>query len=124
MNINYVNEFLHFLAKHKIVKSEEGKAITHTAFGDPWGSFNIEGLDEDKFLNLYKKVLNRVKLHMIERPKKVSCLVIDLDFKFDEKYKRRQYINKDITYIVNKFNEKIRKYFSVSGIQAFVFEKD
>ncbi|AYV76011.1 MAG: D5-like helicase-primase [Terrestrivirus sp.] len=130
IDIKNLLEFLEYHAVHG-----EGVEHTHTAYGPPYGKFNIkdENNDLDKFLILYKKALMAYKyaeveptLHIIERPKRVGPFVIDLDFRQNEK--ERRYTKAQVNNIVNKFNNKIKEYIKVSDktndVQAFVCEKD
>lgn len=118
--------FYDFLDEHRV--KEEGIKITHTSFGKPFGKFLIE--ENQKFLNLYKKVVNIVDLHIIERPKKVGSLVLDFDFKFSEDKDVRQYTKDDIYEVVKRLNDIFMTYieFSTDNIydeyEIFVFEKD
>jgi P4 family phage/plasmid primase-like protien len=115
-----------FLKKYKIVE-KGSKVITHTAFGDPWGSFNIPDDKNDEFVGLYCDGLqNRVDLHMIERPKLVGPLLIDIDFHCDATHDKRQYKLDDIKYIISNINNIVRKYYKWEPdmLLAFILEKN
>jgi len=125
-----ITEFFTFINEHKIVSKNsdyKGK-ITHTGYGEPWGSFYIE--DNDKFLNLYKKVVGKIDLHLIERPKKVGPLVLDFDLKFDTTKPARQYCADDILEVVKRLNTIFLNYINVNDeklddeYEIFIFEKD
>jgi phage/plasmid-associated DNA primase len=122
-NTNWIAKFESFLKKHKV--EGEGE-YTHTAFGPPWGKYNIGDSDIDRFLALYKRVIGQIDLHITEKPKDVGPLLFDLDFKFDKKHNERQYLDTHLEYIVKKTTNKLKKYFSVKNkdLQAFVFEKE
>lgn len=124
-----VQNYIKYLKK-KVV-TEEGGAYTHTAFGPPWGKFNIDDDDLDTFLNLYKRALLAFEnsnvqgtLHITEKPKRVGPMVIDLDFR--QNSKDRKYTAEHIQYVVHKFNERITKYIKTpkTNLNAFVFEKE
>ena len=78
-------------------------------------------------MKLYAEaIFKRNILHIVERPKKVGPLLIDIDFKFSKEHKERQYTDDDIKYLVSNINQVIMKYFKVSSemINAFIFEKE
>jgi P4 family phage/plasmid primase-like protien len=120
------NDFFTFLKMHKV----EGDVMhTHTAFGEPYGKYFIDGLDYDKFLNLYKKVLeagviNYSGLFMTEKQKEVGPMCIDFDFRFEER--KRQYTDKNIYDITKIYMKLIKKYFKIvdkEELKAYITEK-
>ena len=120
--------FDEFLKKYKLSKEESEKrvkTISHTCYGQPWGSYNIPDNEYDTFLNLYKRVFGKRDLHVIERNKKVGPLLIDIDFRLDKKYRERQYLISNVFKLVGIINELVTKYLNVSRdeIEYFVFEK-
>jgi len=124
-----VDNFFNFLAKH-LIKKEKSDVITHTAFGAPWGAYNISGFDLDTFIKYYKKVMKKVDLHITQKPADVGPLLLDLDFKFDMKDKERKYGDDDILYVIKKINKVIKKYVDVTSTKkkmkkliSFVLEK-
>ena len=116
-------KYMTFLDAHVV----DGKGVyhTHTAFGHPWRKYNIPDTEYDKFIAMYSKLINKTKLHMIERPREVGPLLIDLDWRFKRKYKRRQYTLDDIKLIISKANEVLRRYYKCKKKQllGFVLEK-
>jgi len=116
-----LSELLNYLKEHE-TKEE---IITHTSFGPPWGRYNITDDDYSTFIELYSNVYTKVELYIIERPKVVGPLVIDLDFKYKNR-KDRIYTVDDIKYIVTKVNKIIKNYFSVTknSLIGFVTEKE
>lgn len=127
-----VKEFITFMLNHKVDRQKNPDAIiTHTSMGPlnknsrGMGSFCIEGLDYEKFMTLYKQVIGVIDLHIVERPKEVGPLIIDIDFNTSKEYKERQYLTKHIELIVSRFNEKIIQYLDVEDddIVAYVEEK-
>lgn len=123
MNQNFIN-YNQFIEEHRVAKGT--KDITHTAYGEPWGSFIINDDDYQEFINHYSKVVGRMELHMIERPKEVGPLLIDIDWRFDNKYHNRQYNEDDIKFTVQRINKVLKKYYRVTKktLKAFAFEKE
>lgn len=126
--------FESFLKEYKV--EGQGVPYTHTAYGPPWGKFNIPDDKMDKFLKIYYDALQaRVPLHITEKPKKVGQLLLDIDFNFDKKKEISQFDNDnnsryykldDIQYIIAHMNHIIRKYYNWNSkvLTAFVFEKE
>ena len=113
-----------FLRTHKV----EGTGVyhTHTAYGEPWGKFDIPDDDMETFIDLYHQALQaRVDLHITERPKNVGPLLIDIDFNFDKKNDDRYYKENDIKYIIGHINSIVRNYYvwNSKALSAFVCEK-
>ena len=79
------NSFHAFSSKYRTVKSS---AFTHTSMMSPIASFYIPGLDEEKFLKLYNDALERNEvLHMTEKHRDISPILIDLDFRYPNEIK-------------------------------------
>lgn len=131
-NNNIVN-LVEFLKNHEVEKDAE---CTHTIMGNMFGLYKsryyINDKDNSVFLNLYKKVLvdcinsddiKESPLHIVERPKRVGPILVDLDFR--QKSMERKYSLDNIKYIISKYNKVIKKYINTStrNIKAFVFEK-
>lgn len=124
---NQIKEFNTFLQKH-IVRGEKGEKVeyTHTRFAPPFGKYNIPDNEYDKFINLYKKVVGKIDLHLTEKQKDVGPFLIDIDYRQDIKYKTRQYTTDHIERLVEISSGVIRKYLKVtkSDLEAFVWEKE
>lgn len=130
----HVKKFVKFLKDHEV--TEQGAECTHTTlgttFGLPYGKYYINDNDLKTFHTLYIKVLSiclksNIKespLHIIERPKRVGPILVDLDFR--QQNKERCYTIKTIKYIITKYNNLIKKYLKVNNnmLDAFVFEKE
>lgn len=113
--------FNKFLQKHAVDKGEE---LTHTAFGPPWGRYNIPDNSIDEFYTLYYNALQKqIPVHIVERPKTIGPLLIDIDFDMDTP--KRKYTDADIVYIIKMINSVVREYYKWTGksLQAFVSEK-
>jgi P4 family phage/plasmid primase-like protien len=122
--INNTDQFDDFI-KSKIV---EGKGVeyTHTDCGPPFKKYYIEDKSLEEFYEKYNKILGFRNIHLTEKPKSVSPLTVDIDFKFDSKNSNRQYKLKDVKYLINVYikiinnNLKVKK----SNSRSFFFEKD
>ena len=89
-NMEKLNQFLQ---NHYVDK--DSKSITHTEFN--CGRYYISDTEHSVFFELYNNALqDNNNLRMIERPKKLSPLKIDLDFRFDSDYNTHQYSETDI----------------------------
>ena len=128
------SDFVEFMKAHKIPKDDKIIEQTHTVMGELHpilykfpGKFHISGFDYDKFLGLYKNVINegKIPLHIIERPLNVGPIVVDIDIHISEEYEERQYRNYHIEKIVEIYNQVISEMFDVSKdeINAYVYEK-
>lgn len=102
-----INNLNTFLTKYKI-PSGKGVYHTHTAFGPPFGSFDIPDDKLDEFTQLYCGALGN-ELHIVERPKLVGPLLIDIDFHVDTK--DRKYDDNDIINIISTVNDIIETYY-------------
>jgi P4 family phage/plasmid primase-like protien len=122
--INIINNFNNFLTSHQVFG--EGVPYTHTRFAPPFGKYNILDNEYDKFINMYKKVLGKIDLHLTEKQKDVGPILIDIDYRQDKKYKERKYLEKHIEKLVTIATNMIRKYFKVTRreLEAFVWEKE
>jgi phage/plasmid-associated DNA primase len=118
------NAFNSFMDKHKLPKGSKAKNITHTLFGGNYGSYSIPDKEMDNFMSLYSKVLG-IDLHVVERPREVGPLLVDIDFNFGDDDGERQYTNEDLQYIVTKYNKSLKKYYNLKkkNLKAFIFEK-
>lgn len=128
---NDVNNYLNFMKNH-FRKKGDNKEITHTLMGflheekaQYKGSFNIEGVDYEIFMNLYNLAATKMTMHLVERPKNVGPMVIDIDFKTHKKYCERQYLDSHVESVIKIYNNLFKKYLDISDdeIKAFVFEK-
>lgn len=117
--------FKNFLKKYEVSKNE---TKTHYAFGEPWGSFNIPDEAENEFFDVYCNGLqNGVQMHMIEKPKEVGPLLVDIDFHYNQQnVDERIYKQDDVTYIIGNINKLIMNYYkwTEKNLFAFVFEKN
>lgn len=128
---NDVYNFVTFMRNH-IRKKDSKEIITHTLMGplhkdiaNYKGSYNIEGVDYEIFMNLYQVALEKMPMHIVERPKEVGPMVIDIDFKTHKKHRERQYLDSHIEEVIKVYNDLFKKYLEIDDrqIKAFVFEK-
>ena len=94
-SVKCIRDYKNFMINHR-KKTEKGH--TYTSFGPPkeCGTFYINNDDYEEFIKLYSRVINKLDLYMIERTKEIGPLVIDIDWRFQSKYKNRQYKKRDI----------------------------
>jgi P4 family phage/plasmid primase-like protien len=111
-----------FLRNHKYTKGEG--EMSHTACGPPYGTFNIPDEELDDFYDIYAESIGKIPLHLIERPKYVGPLVIDIDYY--TKDSQREYTHEHIKSLVKVINSIVKKYYRATKklLKAFVFEKE
>ena len=91
---NEVKNFVKFMRDHIIPKEDKATTITHTLMGQlheqyaPFrGKFHISSMDNEEFIKLYKGAVDKMNMHIVERPRKIGPMVIDIDFKTNSKHK-------------------------------------
>jgi hypothetical protein len=105
-------------------RARKGLDFTHTSLGDPLGSFYIGEAEYDEFIEVYSSALSssgQQGVHLTERHKAMSPVLIDLDFRQD--CAERIY---DMTYITRFLNVLIRitiEYVDQDQITCYVLEK-
>jgi P4 family phage/plasmid primase-like protien len=127
------------LLKH--YEAGKGEPFTNTSLGTPKISVNIPEADYACFLELYTKCTRAgIDLHLTEKPKQISPLRVDLDFRFDttnlQKMKIKEgeaevevilhkYTPYQIKDIVNKYFEVLNNNFDIDkeNLVACVHEK-
>lgn len=114
-----VHNFIDYLNNHKINDGE----YSHLSFGYPWGKYLIKDNELDEFLTIYGTVLGKIDLHIAEKPKNISPLIIDIDIKTNNP--NRVYNINDIEEIIRTTNRIITKYYNGDNdiLKAYVFEK-
>lgn len=115
-----------FLESRKVVGKD--KPFTHTEFGGNYGKYYVDDADYDEFLSAYADaVKNTGPQYLIEYPKEIGPLCIDLDFNFapEERYEKRQYKEKHVKAVINYINDIVKRYTKAkpSQIKAYVTEK-
>ena len=119
-----------FLRKHKTIPE---KKFTHTALGHPPdsypGSYCIEDEDLTLFHNLYNKFVFETSnvVHLTERHKDMSPILIDLDLRHNKTFNSRQYSEEFIVSFLDNYIKEIKKVIPSlddNKLVAFVLEKD
>jgi P4 family phage/plasmid primase-like protien len=141
-NISLIQrEFVDFMKAHRIPKDDVKLEQTHTVMGElhpilcPYpGRFSITEMEYEKFLGLYRKLNNennedndnKVTIHIVERPKIVGPVIVDIDIQIPEEFPERIYLKNHIKSIVAIYNEVIARMYDISKdhITAYVYEKD
>jgi len=104
-------------------KSIKGSTFTHTCMKG--GSYYLPPCDLDEFHNLYiKDLLNNKDLHITEKHREISPVLIDFDFRFEQKYTERKYTNEMIDKVVDLYINEIGQYIELpKKVQVYVMEK-
>lgn len=106
--------------------AEKGGDITHTSCGEPKGSYYIDDEKIKEFHNHYAQLIDTsANMHMIERPKQVGPLTIDIDIQYDKLHNERQYTLEHIKCVVDLITTSFKSYFDVNYemLMCYVFEK-
>lgn len=116
---NFLNNF----------RVKKGEPHTHTSMGTPLGSFYIPENKSDEFYTLYKEHIEAGNTaHIIEKHKEYSSILIDIDFKFNEDVKERQYTKDHIDGLIEIYHDVISDLLTLpnksNDLIAFVFQKD
>lgn len=116
------DELISFLEKCRV---EKGQVFTHTSFAK-----NLKGVfymcpdKEDAFHDLYKRCYEEgMVLGMIEKPRDIMPLLVDLDFK--QSTMERRYDMSDVCNFIDCYNTILRKYVELSDkpITYYILEK-
>ena len=104
--------FYSFMSKMLINK---GSSHTHTSMNTPKGSYYIQSKDNERFYDLYTDALkNNETLHITEKHKDISPILIDFDFRLNisdgESYDKHSYSTEDILYVLNTYMVNLMKY--------------
>ena len=123
MTLNKNDEFLTFLKKFKISK---GGDQTHTSMGNPAGAYYIQTSDNNMFFRSYvHSIENGNELHITEKHKRFSPILIDFDFRFnvvDNKLERK-YNYSDILELVNIYTKVLNQYVDIDNYKLYILEK-
>lgn len=116
------NELVSFLDK---CRTRKGQDFTHTCFAENYkGSFYIPPNEEDKFYELYKRCFNaKMLLGIIEKPRDIMPLLIDLDFK--QFSAERKYSMNQIHNFIGQYDKTVRKYVELDKktLEFYIMEK-
>ena len=88
----------------------EDNISTHTSIGDPPGAWHIADEYLDYFYDIYGDICFKFNIgcHLTERHKKVSPILIDLDFRYDINHSDRLFNIEFIKKIVKLYNKIIK----------------
>jgi hypothetical protein len=96
--------------------------FSHTGLGVHSGSYLIRGRSVDTFMNRYSECLkDGVRLHLTERHKAMSPILIDLDFRQDTSI--RLYNETLIKEFLNVLLSVTKRYINQDHMVVFVLEK-
>jgi P4 family phage/plasmid primase-like protien len=110
-----------FLARFQI---DKGGEHTHTSIARPSGAFYIPVDHSQEFFDLYKKSLARGDdLHLTEKHRDISPILIDLDFRWKTTECIRRFTDKDIEEITMIYSKRIFEYVDTDKIDAYVMVK-
>lgn len=106
----------------KSCKVEKGSEFTHTSLGEPKGSYYIGGDKQEDFNALYATALvNGEDLHITEKHRDISPILIDLDFR--QSTCERLYNNDMIAKFLNALQKQITEYVDCADMTFYVMEK-
>ncbi|ATZ80378.1 D5 family helicase-primase [Bodo saltans virus] len=134
-----IKNFIKFMKARAVFKDkntgEYPALVTHTLMGvlhkteHPYrGSFSIQGKEYNKFLKLYKNVMDKIPLFIVERLKEtgkmVSPLIIDIDYHIENE--ERVYDLNLIKEVTKVCNEILLEYIDINknDLLAYVQEKE
>jgi P4 family phage/plasmid primase-like protien len=111
-----------FLLKHLV---QRGNTFTHSSLGKPTGAFYIPIDSSNEFFKLYKDVLEAgEEIHLTEKHRHISPILIDLDFRFNPKCgEQRQYTKEHVDNILQIYCHELSTLFDVKSFDMFVMEK-
>jgi P4 family phage/plasmid primase-like protien len=105
-----------------------GKPQSHTMMGRPFGKYNIPDNKYDKFIDLYQRAVDTCdgQMYVVERPKEISHLIIDIDWNYGIDNMDRLYDIDTIKNILSELFEIIASNFDVDvkKLPAYVLEKE
>lgn len=119
------SKFIKFMNNYMINKDDLLSPISHTYMCAPFGKYNIPDDKYDKFLKLYKKMINTdYLLSVVERQKEIGPILVDIDFK--QETSERQYTMDMIKTICSYYIKFIKEYldYKKKEIRLYVLEKD
>jgi P4 family phage/plasmid primase-like protien len=123
-----LSRFIKFINPRKTNKSS---TFTHTSMSNPSGSFFIDQLQGEEFINLYNEAWKeahadgKFKFHFTEAHIDTSPILIDLDFRFqnEERFLTRQYSVDDIKTFIAAYLKELMDYVNESEFEVYIMEK-
>jgi P4 family phage/plasmid primase-like protien len=116
-------QFCSYMSRYAVSK---GMEFTHTSIIKPSGSFYVSPDDWDDFISKYRLAMRHGEdLHMTEKHREVSPVLIDLDFRFDkEKSAARQYTPDMVEAIIGTYVQALLDHLECPPqFEVFVMEK-
>jgi hypothetical protein len=108
-----------FLSSRRV---EKGEDYTHTAYGPPYGIYDIRGDDLREFMEVYKTAFEEGEdLHITEKHKPFSPCLVDMDFR--QEYDMRIYDESYIVHFIEVYTTVLKRYVKVSKCTVYVLEK-
>jgi len=113
-------DFNNYLKEFKTAKSSD---FTHTSLGAPYGSYYIQAEDYNTFLDNYIKSLeNGETLHLTEKHRMISPILIDFDFRYKNN-KKRKYNSNHLYKLINIYINVLNDYINLEKYKIYVLEK-
>ena len=117
-------DFHKYLNHFKIAKNSD---FTHTSMGNPGGSYFIQAENNNAFLSKYIEAIeNNEILHITEKHKRLSPILIDFDFRFNivnSNTLNRLYKTTDILRLLKIYIEVLDNYVDTNNIKIYILEK-
>lgn len=117
------NEYEIFMNTYKIYKGESVNEITHTDMGYNPGRWSIPKDQYPEFIRLYKKMIQKTTLAMVERSPLIAPFYFDADFHIESS--DRCYTKKHIKETIKRINKIVRQYYDIKDdtLEVLIFEK-
>ena len=113
--------FVNFLNGMKSVKNS---SFTHTSITDPAGSFYIPTDKVDEFFEVYVAAMSAgCDLHMTEKHKDLSPVLIDLDFRFGCDVAERRYTTEMVEEVIRAYLRELAPFVATEEAEVFLMEK-
>ena len=124
MSGNNNGDIFKYLKKFIIARGAE---FTHTSMGNPSQSYYIQSEDYDDFINEYTKAIkNGEKIHITEKHKTISPILLDFDFRFNAKKSniKRLYTHNTLKQIISTYTNVLNDYIEIDNYDVYVLEKN
>ena len=110
----------------KPLKAAKNADFTHTSMGNPSGSYYIQAENTDEFLNIYASAIkNNEVLHITEKHKLISPILLDFDFRFNiNETLERLYNYDNILEILNIYTTHLDSYVDSTNYNIYILEKE
>ena len=119
-----MSDMISFLAKFKVMKGDD---LSHTSMGHPSGSYYIPYDNTQEFIRLYYEHLEKGgNLHLTEKHKHISPVLIDLDFRYNKQSDgvSRVYTQKHLKDFTTAYMKCLNEYVEVKNdTLIYVLEK-